>query len=97
MLSGLAKNWWMFGLRGVLAIIFGVWAFFWPAVAWIVVVGLFAAYALVDGLFALSAALLGNAERAQWWTLLLEGLLGIVTGVLTFFCAGRSPPWHSCT
>jgi uncharacterized membrane protein HdeD (DUF308 family) len=70
-------------LRGVLAILFGMVAFFWPGLAWLVVVYLFAAYAFVDGVFAILAALAGHARGRRWWGLLLEGVAGIGFGALT--------------
>jgi uncharacterized membrane protein HdeD (DUF308 family) len=74
-------------LRGVVSIAFGVLVVLWPMLAWVVVVASFAAFALVDGFFALAAALTGQA-RGHWWALMLEGLLGITAGVLTFFWPG---------
>src|SRR5687768_12990439 len=45
----LARWWWTFILRGVLAIAFGILAFFAPGLGIAVLVGLFAAWALIDG------------------------------------------------
>src|SRR5579875_632096 len=81
---GLARIWWAVAVRGVLAILFGLVAFFWPGLAWMIVVYTFAAYALIDGLFALGSVLTGHVGAAPWWALLLEGVAGIVFGVLTF-------------
>jgi len=77
----LARNWWVVALQGVLAILFGVLVFFWPAVPWLMVVYTFAAYALIDGGIAIVAAARGQSRRR--WALLLEGLVGILAGVLT--------------
>ena len=57
----LARMWWALALRGVLAILFGVMAFFWPQLLWLVVVALFAIYAFLDGVIAIAAA-------ALWFT-----------------------------
>ena len=46
---GLARWWWTFILRGVLAILFGVLAFFAPTFGIAILVGLFAAWAFIDG------------------------------------------------
>src|SRR5947209_10631637 len=81
---GLARNWWVLALRGVLALLFGVLAFFWPGIAWLVVVYTFAAYALIDGTVAIVAAVTGHGEAGRWWALLLEGVVGLVAGVLAF-------------
>lgn len=45
---------------------------------------LFGAYALVDGVMAVIVSLQERSVFARWWVLLLEGLAGIIVGVLTF-------------
>ena len=78
-----SANWWLLVLRGVLGIAFGVLVFLWPMLAWVVIVASFAAYALLDGVFAISAAILGHPQRRHWWGLILEGILGIAAAVVT--------------
>lgn len=79
----LAGNWWLFLLRGILALIFGVVALFFPAAAFLSLVLVFGAFALVDGVFALISAFTSNAKSENWWWLILEGVVGILIGVLT--------------
>jgi uncharacterized membrane protein HdeD (DUF308 family) len=83
MLTQFSRNWWLVALRGVVAILFGILAFVWPGITITVLVLLFGAYALVDGLFAVFVALTNNAGERRWWVL-LEGLVGIAVGVLAF-------------
>lgn len=83
MAHGLARNWWMLALRGVLAIVFGILVFFSPALAWVVVIGLFAAFALIDGVLAITAAVVGHEHGRKWWALVLEGVVGLGAGILT--------------
>jgi uncharacterized membrane protein HdeD (DUF308 family) len=81
----LARNWWAVALRGLFALLFGVLTLIWPAISVTVLVLLFGAYVLVDGIFAVVAAISRASEgRGHWWALLLEGLVGIAAGVLTF-------------
>ncbi len=49
MLSMLSKYWWVFILRGVLAIVFGATAFAFPAITLAALIIVFGAYAFVDG------------------------------------------------
>ncbi len=77
----LVKNWWVLALRGVISIIFGILVLLFPLLAIETFVLLFGAYALVNGIFTLIAAI-RNREQPRWWVLLLEGILGIVAGVL---------------
>jgi uncharacterized membrane protein HdeD (DUF308 family) len=84
----IARNWWMLALRGVLAVAFGVLVIFWPDFAWLVLVGLFAGFALLDGALAISAAVVGHEHGRRWWALVLEGIIGIAAGVLTLVWPG---------
>lgn len=88
MISTIARNWWAMLIRGILALIFGILCFFYPMSALIVLVMFFGAYALVDGIFAIAAAIGGATDGPPWWMLLLEGIFGIIVGVLTFFMPG---------
>ncbi len=87
MAEQLHRNWWLVALRGVLAIVFGVLAFIWPGITLMVLVLLFGAYALVDGIFAVIAALTNHAGANRGWVL-LEGVAGIIAGILTFVWPG---------
>jgi uncharacterized membrane protein HdeD (DUF308 family) len=75
-------------LRGVLAILFAFLAFLWPGLAVGAFVILFGAYALVDGVLAVVAALQRIGRQERWWALLIEGLLGIGAGIVTFLWPG---------
>jgi uncharacterized membrane protein HdeD (DUF308 family) len=67
MLRGMAKNWWILLLRGIVAIIFGVLAFIWPGLTLLTLVLLYGAYALIDGVLALVSAVTGGAPAPRWW------------------------------
>ena len=82
--------WWVLLLRGVLAILFGIAAYAWPGMTLATLVTLFGAFAFVDGIFNVFHALSGRKEDEHWWVLLLEGLLGIAFGVITF----QAPEHH---
>ena len=76
-----ARWWWTFLLRGVLAIAFGVVAFLAPGLGIGVLVGVFAAYAIVDGVGSLIAGISGRGTDRNWWLELLEGVVGVIAGV----------------
>ena len=88
MIAVLARNWWALALRGVAAVIFGLLAFFWPGLVLPVLVILFGAYALVDGVLAVVAAVSGRAGRGMRWLLLLEGIAGIGIGIISLVWPG---------
>lgn len=87
MLERLARNWWVITLRGALAILFGVLAFVWPVPALAVLVILFASYALIGGIFAVIGAISNSVGGQRWWVL-VEGIAGIIAGVLTLVWPG---------
>ena len=77
-MSVLARNWWAFTVRGLLAILFGLIAFFLPGLTMLSLVLLFAAYALADGVFAIIAAVRAARHHERWGLLLLEGVVDIL-------------------
>lgn len=81
----LARNWWVFAIRGVLAIIFGIAALFFPKAAFLSLVLVFGGFALADGIFTIVSAFASNAKSESWWWLILEGAFGIIIGFLTLF------------
>lgn len=85
MLEKISRNWWLYAVRGVVAIIFGVVAFARPAQALQALVLVFGAYAFVDGIFATFAGIASYRYFERWWAVLLEGVAGVVIGLLTFF------------
>lgn len=83
MVQALANRWWVFLIRGIAAIVLGVLAFLWPGLTLITLTIVFGAYAFVDGIFALAAAL-GGLGGSRWWALLLEGIVGLVVAFLVW-------------
>ena len=81
----LFRDWWLIAARGALSIIFGILALFWPEPTKLILVLLFGVFSIVDGIIAIAA---GNASRGyfeRWWALLLEGITGVVIGVVVFY------------
>ena len=84
MLIVFSSSWWALVLRGIAAIIFGMLALIWPQLTLTVLVFLFGAYALVDGVLAIFAGIKSHAEYKHWWMLLAEGIVSVIVGVLAF-------------
>lgn len=86
----LSRNWWVFLLRGILAVIFGILAFIWPGTTLLTLIILFGAYALVDGIFAIIAGVAGYGTTERWWAEVIEGVLGMVIGLMTLLWPGAT-------
>lgn len=84
----LARYWWVLLIRGIVAIIFGLLALLLPRTTLLALVYLFGAYALVDGIFAVVAALGHRGAHSNWGWMLIGGIIGIIIGVLTFLWPG---------
>jgi uncharacterized membrane protein HdeD (DUF308 family) len=81
MSAALAKNWWAITLRGAAAISFGVLALLTPGAVLLSLAWFFAAYLLVDGVFAIVASVRAATGHERWGLLLFEGILDLVMAV----------------
>jgi uncharacterized membrane protein HdeD (DUF308 family) len=80
-LQALASHWWIWLVRGIIALVFGGLIVAWPGLAVGIFVILFAAYAFADGVMAAIAAF-RTSEHRGW--LILEAIVGIAVGVFVF-------------
>jgi uncharacterized membrane protein HdeD (DUF308 family) len=83
----MTSNWWSLLLRGLAAIIFGILIVLFPGAALQTFIILFAAYALVDGVFTIITAL-QNRNQERWWVHLLEGIVSVAAGILALVYPG---------
>jgi uncharacterized membrane protein HdeD (DUF308 family) len=93
MRTSIAKNWWALVIRGLLGISLGVITFLWPGITLASLVILFGAYALVDGVMAIVAAVRAIEAHDRWGALLIEGIAGITAGVLTMVWPAITAFW----
>lgn len=84
----LARNWWAVLIRGIAAVLFGILALRWPGETLLILVTLYGAFALVDGIFSIIAALSGASSGRHWLWPLVTGLAGILIGIVTFAVPG---------
>jgi uncharacterized membrane protein HdeD (DUF308 family) len=78
----LADSWWAVGLRGILGILFGLICLLTPGLALEVFVILFAAYMLVDGVFAIASGIKAARNGERWGMLILEGIVDLAAGAV---------------
>ncbi len=87
LLQLLAKNWWMFLLKGLAGVVFGLIAFAWPGITLVMLVLLCGAYIGVVGVLELIAAIRGGTIAPRWW-LAVAGLAAIAASAMTFLTPG---------
>ena len=81
----LAENWWAIALRGVAGVLFGLVALLMTGPTIGALVLLFAAYMLVDGIFAIIAGVRAATNHQRWGPLILEGIVGLIAAAIAFF------------
>ena len=84
-MRSLVRNWWMIGVRGILAIAFGVAVHIWPDVTLSTIVVIFGVYAMADGAWAIAAGVHASARVLDAWPIVLEGVVSMALGVIALF------------
>ena len=80
----LAQVWKVIALQGALAIVVGVVLLAWPGIGLTALIALFGAFAIVTGVATLFEAFSVQLEAGDRAWLVVDGLVGIVVGVLVF-------------
>ncbi len=88
--SDQVQPWWVLAIAGVVSILFGLAALFWPHITLAVLIVLFGVFALINGLAEIFAMLKAIGEHRTWWTHLLLGLLSIAAGLVVFAYPGMT-------
>lgn len=76
----LSKHWMGILIRGIIAILIGAMAIFWPGVGIQVLVLIFGIYAFLDGALALFSGVSLNSVA-----MVIEGIVGVLVGIYIFF------------
>jgi uncharacterized membrane protein HdeD (DUF308 family) len=80
--------WWSLVLRGIVLVALGIVAIVWPDITVAVLIALFGALVLIDGILASVGAIVNRKSHEQWWLTLLAGLVGIFIGIAVFAWPG---------
>src|SRR5437588_258860 len=75
--------WWLLLIRGIAAIILGIFAFFQPGVTAIALFWVVALWLIISGIFELIAAFWLRALGIEW-LLAIAGILSILVGIVFF-------------
>jgi uncharacterized membrane protein HdeD (DUF308 family) len=84
----LKRVWWAIVLRGALAIVFGLVAFFYTGATLRALVYVFGVFALLNGLFAIVAAVRAGEAHLRWGWLAFAGIAGVAAGIASFVWPG---------
>ncbi|MBU8544623.1 MULTISPECIES: HdeD family acid-resistance protein [Roseomonadaceae] len=78
----LAKGWWLFLLRGVAGILFGLVALLMPGIGLAFILGFLAAFLAIDGISSISQAVRGGGgpEQSKTW-LWIDGVASLAAAV----------------
>jgi uncharacterized membrane protein HdeD (DUF308 family) len=82
MYSGLARNWRALAARGVLAILFGIFALTRPGVALPTLIVGFGVAVLLGGILAIVAGVRAEENEERSWPLVTEGVLAVAVGLV---------------
>lgn len=75
------RAWWVLVVRGLFGVVLGVFTFVRPFTTMHALVLLFGVYAIIDGIFAIGAAIRAAEQHTRWWPLVLEGIVGLAAGI----------------
>jgi uncharacterized membrane protein HdeD (DUF308 family) len=86
--SMVSRIWWAIVLRGIVAILFGIVALFYTGSTLLALVYVFGIYAVLNGLFAIVAAVRAGEAHRRWGWLVVAGNVGVAAGIISFVWPG---------
>src|SRR5262245_25445370 len=90
MFQAMKDYWWLLLLRGIVAVVFGVYTLVYPGISAISLVLAFGAYAVVSGGIVLGIALFGSGKSDDRIMLGVQGVVEALLGVLVLAWPGIS-------
>jgi uncharacterized membrane protein HdeD (DUF308 family) len=89
MRQAMRRNWGLILLRGIAALVFGVLTLLWPGMTVLMLVLFIAAWAIVNGVMQVVAAIRLREEIEGEWLLVAGGLLSVLFGVALLLRPGE--------
>jgi uncharacterized membrane protein HdeD (DUF308 family) len=86
----LSRTWWVLALRGAVALLFGILALVWPGITLLVLVSLFAAFALLVGAVIVVGALKHRTMDRGWWLMMILGVVSLAVGTIAIVQPGAT-------
>jgi uncharacterized membrane protein HdeD (DUF308 family) len=88
MLSKMVNRWWVVLLRGLCAILLGLFALFRPGLSLWSLILVYGLLAFADGASGLALGFGGKLDGKPWWGMILVGVLGLLAGLAAFLWPG---------
>lgn len=88
-IRAMAGAWWVFALRGVASILFGLLAFLAPGAGLAVILAFLAAWMAVDGVATIYQAVKGPPERHGLW-FWVDGIVSLIAAAALLLAPGAS-------
>jgi uncharacterized membrane protein HdeD (DUF308 family) len=83
-----SRIWWSLAIRGVLAILFGIVAFFYTGQTLLALIYVFGVFAVLSGIASLVAAVRAGEAHQRWGWLAASGILSVAIGIVAFAWPG---------
>jgi uncharacterized membrane protein HdeD (DUF308 family) len=83
-----SRIWWSLAIRGALAILFGIIAFFYTGQTLLALVFVYGVFAVFSGIASLVTAVRAGEAHQRWGWLAASGVLGIAAGIVAFVWPG---------
>lgn len=87
-LASFAGYWWVVLLRGIIAFLFGIAIFIWPGITLALLILMFAAFVLADGIMLAVHSLMSIKTDSRWWLRLLQGIVAVIAGIAVLMWPG---------
>jgi uncharacterized membrane protein HdeD (DUF308 family) len=72
---------WVYAAAGVVSILFGLAALFWPKLTLTLLVLFFGVFAIISGIDSLFDAFRRMGRHETWWPALLIGIISVIAGI----------------
>ncbi|MFC4223272.1 HdeD family acid-resistance protein [Lysinibacter cavernae] len=79
--TGVKAIWWLYLLRGIFAVIFGIVALSWPGLVTNVLAYIIGFYLILDGIFLIGGAISQRKDLPGWGWTLAQGALTTLAGI----------------
>jgi uncharacterized membrane protein HdeD (DUF308 family) len=86
----LTRHWWAIMLRGVIAVLFGIFALAAPGAVLLSLAFLFGIYLMIDGIIGLVTMVRAVAAHGHWGALLAEAVANMIMGWIALFLPGAA-------